>query len=272
MLHVRKYLPILLLVCTGGLLILILIDSDEVHTEFVFDNRQRQYVVRAPRQIVQGQNLPVIVFLHGSAPSSMPARALLDGPDGLNAIWAEVVESESVLAVAPLAQHSCWFAKNLICFDGDITIDSQVPPPRTDSPFLDAILDDIGNQYPIDRNRVHLIGHSAGGYVAILLALGNSSAYAGAVSISGSTCYDECDATTVALAKSADKLPILLVHNPADHVVNPGTSERLYSLLSAEGYTTELIVDYDGGFDGHRLDSSLSPLIWLWLQRPHLSN
>jgi|GEM_PF-1902917 len=91
---------------------------------------------------------PTVVLLHGSNRSG---RAMID-------MWQTTAQREGIFLIAPDAQaRSHWSLSE----DG----------PE----FIEAMLTDAAKSYEIDRNRLYLMGHSAGGIFGQMLAVKNKN-------------------------------------------------------------------------------------------------
>lgn len=99
---------------------------------------------------------PVVVFLHGSGANPEIWRPFLDGP----------AEAAGVVVVAPAPSDP--FGWGI----GD------------DSATVAEAVERLGEELPIDRARVGLAGHSAGGAYAYFLAYETSGLYSGVFSFS----------------------------------------------------------------------------------------
>lgn len=82
-----------------------------------------------------------------------------------------------------------------------------------DSAYLRGLIEEIAREYPVDRKRIHVVGHSNGGFMSYRMALDHGDLIAGIASLAGVTFLDPDTAHP--------KIPvnILQIHGTADEVV-----------------------------------------------------
>lgn len=103
-----------------------------------------RYVPASVAPLERGERLPVVVFLHGSGASPEVWRPFLDEP----------AESSGVVVIAPAPADP---------FGWGIAEDSAT---------VDEAVARVAAEVPVDRRRIGLAGHSAGGAYALVLAYG----------------------------------------------------------------------------------------------------
>lgn len=115
-----------------------------------------RYVPASAAPLARGERLPVVVFLHGSGASPEAWRPLLDEP----------AESAGVVVIAPAPADP---------FGWGIAEDSAT---------VAEAVDRVAAEVPVDRRRIGLAGHSAGGAYALVLAYGTRDRYSAVFSFS----------------------------------------------------------------------------------------
>jgi polyhydroxybutyrate depolymerase len=79
-----------------------------------------------------------------------------------------------------------------------------------DAGYLRAVIEEIGRQFAVDRKRVHLIGHSNGGFMAYRMACQSADLIAGVASVAGTSFLDPSRCAPSQLVN------ILHIHGTAD--------------------------------------------------------
>lgn len=115
-----------------------------------------RYVPASVAPLARGERLPVVVFLHGSGASPEVWRPFLDGP----------AEEAGVVVIAPAPADP---------FGWGIAEDSAT---------VDEAVERLAAEVPVDRRRVGLAGHSAGGAYALVLAYGTRDRFSAVFSFS----------------------------------------------------------------------------------------
>ncbi len=132
---------------------------------------------------------------------------------------------------------------------------------ETGQRYVLAGLETVAKNYPVDRDRVFLLGFSEGGVMAYSLGLSHPELFRGLVII-GSRLREE-DADPTRLAAAADQLQVLVCHSPADRAIDFAEGEEAHSLLSAAGIKSRL-VSYPGG---HTINAGLINTVASWLSK-----
>lgn len=115
-----------------------------------------RYVPSSVTPLARGERLPVVVFLHGSGASPAVWRPFLEAP----------AEAAGVVVIAPAPADP---------FGWGIAEDSAT---------LDEAVERLAAEVPVDRRRVGLAGHSAGGAYALVLAYGTRDRFSAVFSFS----------------------------------------------------------------------------------------
>lgn len=138
---------------------------------------------------------------------------------------------------------------------------SAEPEQTASSEVLARMIDHYSKKSFIDKDRIYLIGISAGGMGVLDLAARDPKAYAAVVSIGGAVNADRM--------KPLKKLPIRLYHGTADEVVDVTYSRDAYYELKANGSKVAEIVEYSD--KGHacwrEAMSSNDFLKWIFAQK-----
>ena len=129
------------------------------------------------------------------------------------------------------------------------TIDAIVIAPQTKGAWKPEkvmnIYDWVVDHYPVDTNRLYVLGMSLGGYGTLDVAATYPNRVAAAMAMcGGSTAKELC---------SLNGLPLWIIHGTADKAVPVKCSERVVDAMSACGDTTRLIFDKMKGVDHSRL-------------------
>lgn len=148
--------------------------------------------------------VPLLIALHGYTGS----------PSGINGYFdlQRMAERHGFLLCAPAAtrelsdgNHTFWNATNACCnFYG-----SEVD----DVAYLTSLIQEISQNWNVDAKRIHLIGHSNGGFMAYRLAAEKSHLIASMASLAGATYFDP------EAVVPKEPVAILQIHGTNDAVI-----------------------------------------------------
>ncbi len=129
------------------------------------------YELRRPRNVVQGEKYPALFIMHGIGSNEQNMLSLVDGLE----------DRFYIFSVRGHLPHGPGFAY--------FTIEGYGKPHRDvfDEGIskLSAFINYATEKYPVDSNKVYLMGFSQGAIVSMTLALTLGSKIKGAVALSG---------------------------------------------------------------------------------------
>jgi len=166
------------------------------------DGASREFIVYATESTLASENVPVVFFFHGSNQTGELAYGV--NPNGTTSDqitgWREKADEEELIVVFPTALNYCVLLEdddgtpyndvqekwaNGMLTDGKITLctaeeraalepQDQAKVDATsvvsDEPFVDAMIELLTENYPVDSKRFYLSGFSGGGgYVSRLV-------------------------------------------------------------------------------------------------------
>ena len=163
----------------------------------------RPYALHVPAGLDRSRPVQLVVSLHGYGAPSGEAHAHSLGLDAL------ADEQGFVLAMPDGTLDSSgnrfWNASDACCDFEHKGVD--------DVAYIGWLLDDVATKLTVDRNRVFLIGHSNGGFLAHRLACEMAPRLAGAISIAGAGWKD------ATRCKPGAPVSILEIHGDADAII-----------------------------------------------------
>jgi polyhydroxybutyrate depolymerase len=175
-----------------------------LETELWFQGRPVRLIL--PANFDQGHDLiPLILHLHGSVPFPDVPDIELD-----NSGYRDLPGKYRVMVAAPRA------AQDPLGFFTWNSFFSQVgcgPVDADDVVFLNELLDELIEDYPVDPQRVYIYGYSAGAAMAHRLACDNAERFAGIVAGAGFTLGDP------QFCAPAVPISVLQFHSKGDEVV-----------------------------------------------------
>lgn len=180
------------------------------------------YRFSAPEKTEEGNQYPLVLFLHGSGERGTDNKAqLLHGVNDILKIAADL--GENVFLIAPQCPPERWWA--------------EPTPDRLGlkdaggkNTLLDAVLalvEETAAKHPIDRERIYITGLSMGGFGTWDLLARSPQTWAAAMPICGGG-----DPKTVGKFKH---IPIRIHHGAADNVVPPEASNIMAKALGNIG-------------------------------------
>ncbi len=169
-------------------------EVDEREVTLQHGGRDRTYLLVTPRDVPDGERLPVVVVLHGMG---VHARAT-----SKSAEWHRSVEEERFVAAFPQGIGDSW------------NMGPCCPPANLvdidDFGFLDAVLDDLVRRDDVDPQRVYMTGFSNGGVMTYAYACRRTERLAAIGPMAGSN-LDGC--------APSEPLSLLHQHSDSDPVV-----------------------------------------------------
>ena len=142
--------------------------GEDVQSIILHDGSNRVYDLHIPES-VDADPVALVIALHGAGDSG-PGMKRAAGLD-------READRRGFLAAYPSATGVNW-AEGCNCVRPDLDgVD--------DLGFVDSMIEDIASRYPVDRDRVYVIGYSQGGLFAQHLACERSGSLAGVATVSG---------------------------------------------------------------------------------------
>jgi len=193
----------------------------------------RPYVLHLPPGLDRSKPAQLVVSLHGYGAPSGEAHAHALGLDTL------ADEQGFVLAMpdGTVDSHGSrfWNASDACCDFDHSGVD--------DVAYIAWVIDDVSRKVLVDRNRVFVLGHSNGGFLAHRLACELAPRLAGAVSIAGAGWKD------ASRCKPGAPVSVLEIHGDADIIISMGGG-RVFNRQGAEYPSTKdtmaMWLDRDG--------------------------
>lgn len=163
------------------------------------------YVALIPDAYDGDRAWPMVLLLHGASGTGL---GFLE-----EAGWAELADREGVIVVAPDALPMRPNAEASRAINPRIWNSGQHPSDRPrsqidDLAFFDALLQEVGERWRIDPDRIFAAGHSNGGAMALRLAAERSEVFAAVASVAGLRYVDAPD--------DARGVPVLTIFGGAD--------------------------------------------------------
>lgn len=218
------------------------VDATEIINSFLFDQarftlppsrgtlqRARSWIVYAPSGYDPTKPTPVVVLLHGR-PSNGAGMAFLSGMN-------DVAENNNFIVVYPNGIDNEWNAQ----FDlsaSDISLTGRRSTlPQDDVGFLKTLMDDLAQDFNIDRSRLYLGGFSNGSFMTYRMACSAGDTFAAFAAVSAGL-YVEL----ARHCRRSDPTPILIMNGTDDPsvpyggvlVANPEGGEPIRISLSVQ--------------------------------------
>lgn len=196
------------------------------------------YYLYIPSSYSPSTPVPVMFAFHGAGGAgTAPAAAQAARND-----WSTVAGSQGFIVIAQAATGSSggWVASN-------------------DSAVLNAIINDAFAAYNIEQKRIYAWGFSAGGHFLHLLALQNSTFFAGYGISAGAL---QALAGTSAPASATRKIPVDLHVGSTDSVVPPSVVQSDRNNFQANGWTLGTNLWYTEFSGGHTYTTTHLSEIW----------
>ena len=168
------------------------------------------YSLYVPESYTPRRSWPLIVCLHGAYGRG----------DHFVWSWLRPAKSRGYLLLSPKSLDVTW----------------SILQPERDTRSVAAMLDEVCDEYSVDRGRVYLSGLSDGGTFTYLLGLGRPELFAGIAPVAADFTGMMDD---MLRRKQGQQLPIYIVHGAHDHIFAVEPIRRGHALLQRLGYNAE---------------------------------
>ena len=161
----------------------------------------RPYDLHVPTSYDKTKPTALVILLHGYGGTG----AAYDAYFGLRALS----DQKTFFYAAPngtldSSGKRFWNATNYCCaFGADVD----------DVAYVNAIIDDVGARYALDRKRVFLVGHSNGGFMAHRFACDMAGRVAAIASLAGAQWSDQSKCSP------SEKVSVVQIHGEADGTI-----------------------------------------------------
>lgn len=170
---------------------------------------ERTYTLYLPEGVdSESDPLPLVIALHPAGGDAVTMAFIT----GLNVL----AQRERFIVLYPNGPGGYWdYGWNLPEWE-------DVPDMRDDPGFIAALLDDITAMYPIDAQRIYVLGFSNGARMVFRLACEMNGRLAAVAAVSGLLTSD-----VAAICPEELAVPLLMMHGTADTVI-PWEGKPLY--------------------------------------------
>lgn len=197
--------------------------------------------VQIPSDYTPTTRYPLIIILHGYGANG----ALQAGYLGLT----ERVDSKQYVLVVPDGTESLngtrfWNATPTCCARvaaAENQLDEQEYTEIDDVAYIRELVKEAAATYSIDIQRIGLIGHSNGGFMALRMVCEASELITSVVSLAGSTFEADSSCTP-----AADPVSVLIMHGDEDGTISYDGSEILSASYPGAIETTERFAAHAG--------------------------
>jgi polyhydroxybutyrate depolymerase len=166
----------------------------------------REILVTVPTGYVSQQPVPLVVAFHGRTNSNAMVRQYMR-------LDRELTDSLIVYPAALRATPSSFSWAN----PGD------PPTAIRDVTFFDRIVEELGNMYCLDLDRISVVGHSLGAWMANTVACVRGDVVMASATVGGDSVITDCAGPAAAM----------IIHNPDDNLAPFSGAERVRRLRTA---------------------------------------
>lgn len=163
----------------------------------------RPATLQVPRDLDPARAYPLLVILHGYSVNGVFQQAYLGFNDAADARDALVIAPDGLV---DSNGNQYWNASDACCDRDGSGVD--------DVAYLGGLIEEIAAAYPVDPDRVHLVGHSNGGYMSYRLGCERPDLIASFASLAGAAAFG--DPATCAPDRPVS---VLGIHGDADAAV-----------------------------------------------------
>lgn len=174
--------------------------------------------------------MPLMLLLHGTT----------DSAEGIEAYvrMKPVADAQGFFLLRPSGLPNLYGATSWNATDACCNYKSQ---PPDDSVYLAGLVEHAASAVAVDRARIVVVGHSAGGFMAYRLACDHADVFAGIASFAGATFKNAGDCSPSA------PVHVLEIHGDSDEVVGyRGGSFGLYSSFPGAEQSVATWANYNG--------------------------
>jgi len=191
------------------------------------------YRLHKPSKREPGRRYPLVVFMHGagSRGSDNVTQLRYGGAPLLN--WAKRTGQEFFMVAPQCPEKDKWVDTNFGAVKS-----SMKPKPTLELAMAMEIIDDACKRYPIDFDRIYVIGISMGGYATWELLQRRPRMFAAALPC--------CGGGDVSFASRLTGVPIWAFHGDADKTVPVCRTRDMVSAIKAAGGRKILYREYKG--------------------------
>ena len=223
----------------------------------------------APPVLKENRKYPLVMILHGHGAN----------PENYVGIFERVASSLDAIVCAPYGPYPIpferghgyswfpapWFFQDLLRTGtptGDRTQRRQeieLQEQSVSRSFVLAAIDHVSSQFPVDPDRVFLMGHSEGGVLAYGLALEHPDLFRGLIVVGAR--LRPSDATPEILTEAAGQVEVMICHSRGDTAISFDHAKAASKTLAGAGIQTK-IFPYEGG---HGFTPELAQTIGRWI-------
>lgn len=222
-----------------------------------------------PSDMKENRDYPLVVILHGHGAN----------PRNYVGIFERVASSLDAIVFAPYGPYPIpleeghgyswypapWFFRELLRTGtssgdraqrrGEIERQEQ----EVSNNYVLAAIDHASGEWPVDPDRVFLMGHSEGGVLAYGLALEHPELFRGLIVV-GSR-LRESDSTPEILSGAAGRLEVMICHSRGDSAIGFDHAKAADDTLKSGGVQSK-VFPYEGG---HGFTADLAQTIGRWI-------
>ncbi|MDE0960639.1 MAG: alpha/beta hydrolase-fold protein [Planctomycetota bacterium] len=189
--------------CTLLVIFTCFVSTSTAQSVDLFDAGRGDVSVYIPASYNPANPTPILMALHGYSFSGATIEVYFG--------FSQLAEQNGFIYLYPDGSLDSvglrfWNATDACCdFDG---------AGYDDVGYLTTLLDMIEAEYNIDPNRVHLVGHSNGGFMAHRLACEDPERFASIASLAGAVYSDPIDCTAI------EPVHVLQIHGTLDPIIS----------------------------------------------------
>lgn len=216
------------------------IDMTEDYERLVFTdslNNSMPYRMLSPNSVEHNITYPLVVFLHGSGERGTDNEKQLAHGSSIFSNPANV-DKYPAYVVFPQCKEKSWTDK----LDARVFMPGAPIPRETKSEELVmGLVNSLINQYPIDVNRIYIIGISMGGVATYDLVCRYPDVFAAAVPI--------CGAINPERLSAVKNVNFLIFHGEKDDEIPSICGREAYKALCSVGANVDYIEFVGAGHD-----------------------
>jgi polyhydroxybutyrate depolymerase len=187
------------------------VPSDTAEVVVAVDGALRTAVVHTPEETIGAAPMPLVIALHGSDGSGTDLEALTGYDDVADREGFVVAYADGLLVQGYGPSSRSW--------NSGQCCDPATSAGVDDVAFIEALIDRLVDRYPVDPERVFIVGHSNGAIMAQVLGCRLADRVAGIASVAGA--LDDSQS-----CNPSRGVPFLEIHGTYDQNVSWGAGEH----------------------------------------------